>query len=317
MKKNLIKGFFLITSLFLILTSAQAKQLHFSKQESATSFQLNYRWTDYLNNEQSISFSLTKAAIFDHFRDFKAYKAKHAEKSIYRIMKKNLAKKPLEDVQIFFEQKNERVNIKITGRNLDRIQQARVAIKKLEQQATEQYFKENFYHQFINYEQIKGIKPDHVRIANITVPEFKTFKPLILKKVSIQNIREVTNYVLGFVQSIPYSPLESRLTSSGAGFNPPLKLLWENQGDCDSKVTLVAAMLRSLMPRIKMILVYIDQHAFIGIAVPPVGDELTISHQNITYVLAEPTGPGILGLGKLAPDSEQAILNGHYSTELY
>ena len=317
MRRRLSTYFFLIAGLFSILSNANAKQLHFSKVMQETGYQFNYQWTDYLNNEQTITFSLSKQILFDHFRNFKAYKPVHAKKSIYRKIKKALVKKPLKDVQIAFIQKNKQLNIRITGKNPQKIQQAQNVIQQLEQKATAEYFKENFYHTFTNNEQVTGIKPDHVRIANTSVPDFKGIKPIILDEVSIQNIRKVTNYVLGFVQSIPYSPLESRVTSSGAGFNPPLKLLWENQGDCDSKVTLTAAMLRSLMPRIEMVLVFIDQHAFIGIAVPPIGDEMTISQNNITYVLAEPTGPAVLSLGSLAHDSEQAILNGHYSTEIY
>ena len=149
------------------------------------------------------------------------------------------------------------------------------------------------------------------------IADLKIIKPLILEKVSIKNIRKVTNYVLSFIQNIPYSPLDSRISSSGAGFNTPLKLLWENQGDCDSKVTLTASLLRALMPRISMVLVFIDQHAFIGIAIPPNGDEIAIIENGVTYVLAEPTGPALLPLGELAPSSEQAIYNGHYITQHY
>jgi hypothetical protein len=119
------------------------------------------------------------------------------------------------------------------------------------------------------------------------------------------------------VQSIPYSTLESRITSAGAGFNPPLKLLWENQGDCDSKVTLTAALLRSLMPRINIALIFIDNHALMGvnIAAEIGSEEMTIEHNGITYLLAEPTGPALLALGTISEDSQQAILQGQYTIE--
>lgn len=121
--------------------------------------------------------------------------------------------------------------------------------------------------------------------------------------------------MLSFVQNIPYSTLESRLTSSGAGFNPPAKLLWENQGDCDSKMALTATILRSLMPRIDMAMIYIDEHAFIGIAVPAEAGEVNIEHQEVSYLLADPTGPALYKLGSLAPESELAIDQGRYVVE--
>jgi hypothetical protein len=303
--------------LLAMFFNVQAKQLSFSKQEDGPNYHFSYQWQDYRHQKQSITFNLPKKALFDHFRNFKAYKPLPAQKYIYREVNKQLKAKPLEAVQVQFIQKKGLYNLRITGRNPEKIHQAKLAIKKLEAKAEKKYFTDNFYHLFTNHEQIEGIKPDHVRIGNNSVADFKGIKPLILEKVSIKNIRKATNYILGFVQNIPYSPLESRVTSSGAGFNPPLKLLWENQGDCDSKATLTAAMLRALMPRIEMVLVYIDQHAFIGIAVKPQADEITIMENNITYVLAEPTGPAVLGLGTLAPDSEQAILRGHYTTEVF
>jgi hypothetical protein len=119
------------------------------------------------------------------------------------------------------------------------------------------------------------------------------------------------------VQSIPYNKLQSRLTSSGAGFNPPLKLLWENQGDCDSKMTLTAALLRALMPRIKMMLIYIKEHAFIGINIPAKPGEMTIRHDNITYLLADPTGPALLPVGIVGAESELAIVQGQYSIQRF
>ena len=145
--------------------------------------------------------------------------------------------------------------------------------------------------------------------------DFKVLKPIILDKVSIENVRKVTDFVLSFVQSIPYSTLESRLTSSGAGFNPPAKLLWENQGDCDSKMTLTATILRALMPRIDMAMIYIDQHAFIGIAIPAEANEISIEYQGVNYLLAEPTGPALYKLGTLAPESELAINQERYVVE--
>ena len=164
-------------------------------------------------------------------------------------------------------------------------------VKKLEQQETQKYFKENYFQYFVDHNNQAGVKVNHIDIANDSVTDFKFLKNIILEKVSIKNIRKVTNYVLAFVQNIPYSPLESRISSSGAGFNPPAKIIWENQGDCDSKMTLTATLLRALMPRIDMAMIFIDQHAFIGIAIPPKAGEITVKDKGITYVLAEPTGP--------------------------
>jgi hypothetical protein len=294
---------------------AVAEQSHFSKLDNDDNYQFNYQWQDINAITQSITFPLAKSIIFGQFRNFKTYKIDVAQKFIKKHIKRRLRKNPFPDVRINFN--NQDNSIDITGKSELKISDAYTAISDMELEISEKYLKDNLYHRFTTHNQVNAIKPDHRRFANLSVEYLKPIKPVILEKVSIKNIREVTDFTLGFVQSIPYSTLESRITSAGAGFNPPLKLLWENQGDCDSKVTLTAALLRSLMPRINIALIFIDNHALIGVNVASeIGsEEMTIEHNGITYLLAEPTGPVLLTLGTISEDSQQAILQGQYTIE--
>ncbi|NQY88095.1 MAG: hypothetical protein HRT51_10180 [Colwellia sp.] len=300
---------------FLLISSVHAKQLIFTKQAQDNSYLFNYQWLDHDKVRQSINFSLTKPALFERFRMLKPYQGEFAQKTILRSIKKQLRQQPLTGAHAVFKQQQGKTVIEVKGLDDEKVAAAYKKIKALEQKVTEEYFKKNYYQRFTTHDQQTGIKVDHVNIAQKSVADFKVLKPIILDKISIKNIRKVTNFVLSFVQSIPYSTLESRLTSSGAGFNPPAKLLWENQGDCDSKMALTATILRALMPRIDMVMIYIDQHAFIGIAIPAKVDEISIEHQDINYLLAEPTGPALYKLGSLAPESELAINQGRYVVE--
>lgn len=295
----------------------QAKQLSFTKQVQENNYTFSYQWLDHNNIHQSISFNLTKSALFERFRMLKPYQGKFAQKSILRTVKKQLEQQPLIGAHVVFKQQQGKMVIQVKGLDDEKVATAYKKVKVIEQEVTKKYFKKNYYQLFTTHDQQAGIKVDHVNIAQDSVPDFKGLKPIILDKISIKNIRKVTNFVLGFVQSIPYLTLESRLTSSGAGFNPPAKLLWENQGDCDSKMALTATMLRTLMPRIDMAMIYIDQHAFIGIAIPAMADELSIEYQAVNYLLAEPTGPALYKLGSLAPASELAINQGRYVVEKF
>ncbi|PKI13279.1 hypothetical protein CXF71_20515 [Colwellia sp. 12G3] len=301
----------------MFLAKAQAQQLSFSKTQVEQGYSFQYQWLDHTKTEQAISFTLNNEGLFERFRNFKTYQNSYAQKTILRRIKKKMQRNPIPGVQIFYRQQHDNFLIEAKGLNKEKVEKAYQALTRLESEVTQTYLEETYYQAFTNHEQINGIKVDHVSIANNSVADLKTLKPLILDHVSIQNIRKVTNYVLSFVQSIPYSTLESRITSSGAGFNPPLQVLWENQGDCDSKMTLTAALLRALMPRIDMALIYIDGHAFIGIDIPGEPGEISIEHNDVTYLLAEPTGPALLPLGTLAPESELAINQGHYIAQDY
>jgi len=294
-----------------------ATQLSFSKKTIDEKVQFNYQWLDQAQQTQSLSFSIDKVHIFDRFRNFRNYKAIHAKKYIDQNIRKKLKRNPIANVKVAFIRSGRNIQIELKGQDQTAIAQAHQTIAKLQQELMQEHLARSFYTQFISYDNSYAIKPDHVRFAQESVSDFKALKTHILNSVSIQNIRQVSDYVLGFVQSIPYSTLESRVTSTGAGFNPPLQTLWQNQGDCDSKVTLTAAILRALMPRIKMMLVFIDNHALIAINIPAKDNELTITVDGLDYILAEPTGPAMMSVGELSADSEFAIRNGRYYAEAF
>ena len=313
-----VKAIIILLYLSLLLAgSTEAKQVSFTKKPQDDNFIFKYQWLDHDNQPQSMNFALTKPALFERFRMLKSYQSEFAQKTIMRTVKKQLRKKPLKGAQAFFVQENGQMVVQVKGQKDENVALAYQEVKEIEQEAIAQYFKKNYFQLFSTHEQRSGVKVNHTSIANDSVADFKVLKPIILEKVSIKNIRKVTNFVLSFVQSIPYSTLESRITSSGAGFNPPAKLLWENQGDCDSKMTLTATILRALMPRIDMAMIYIDKHAFIGIAIPADAGEMTIEHQGVNYLLGEPTGPALYKLGRLAPESELAVNQGAYVAEAF
>ena len=308
---------YVICVALLLVFPVSSQQFKFSKIEQESGYQFNYQWQDQKGEKQSISFVLTKEALFNKFRNFKAYRPQFAEAYAAKKIKQAITEKPIPEVQVDFIKRQGKISLNIKGQDEVAVAKAYRQINQLQERFSRQYLKESYYQRFITHDNFQGIKPNHILIAQDSVIDLKPLREPILNTVSIKNIRKVTDYTLGFVQSIPYSKLESRATSLGAGFNTPLKVLWENQGDCDSKVTLTGAILRALMPRVKIIFVFIDQHALIGIDVPARADETSIDFEGSSYLLAEPTGPAKLLLGKLAPDSELAINNRQYSVEKF
>ncbi|MDP5040425.1 MAG: hypothetical protein NWQ26_06095, partial [Paraglaciecola sp.] len=127
--------------------------------------------------------------------------------------------------------------------------------------------------------------------------------------------RIYVNLLLSWVQSIPYNELEDRMSSNGAGFLPPLALIRENIGDCDSKSVLTAGLIRSLLPEIKLVMVYLPQHALLGISLPHRSNEQTFNFGGSDYLLMEPTGPALMPLGTVAASSERAINSRLFSYE--
>ena len=305
-----------IAAIILLLSSSvTAQQMSFLKKENNEQVTFFYQWSDLQKQSRTFSFSLDKALVFEKYRGFRQYKPELTQQYVNRAIVKHIRKNPLPNVDLSVRKQGNQYQLQLRSNNNDALNNAQIKLRELEQQFSAQYLQKNYYHFFQTPDGETAIKPNHVRIALESAEDLKPLKHIVLDSVSIKNIRKVTNYVLGFVQSIPYETLENRVTSSGAGFNPPLKLLWENKGDCDSKVTLTAALLRMLMPRIRIALIFIDGHALIGLGMPAINGEFSIVHDNISFVLAEPTGPTLLPLGKVANDSEQAILSGYYVVE--
>ncbi|WP_223270348.1 hypothetical protein [Colwellia sp. C1TZA3] len=311
---------FLSTVVILILcfpAITLAKQLGFNKTTTDEHIQFNYQWLDQAQQPQSLNFAIDKMHLFDRFRNFKSYKANHAKKYLDQQIRKQLTQNPIADVKISFVGRDNNLQIKLTGENQTALDQAYETIAQLEKDLMNEHLTRNYYTQFTAYDNSLAIKPDHVRFAQESFADFSILKDLILARVGEESVRKVSDYVLGFIQSIPYARLESRVTSTGAGFNPPLQILWQNQGDCDSKVTLTAAIFRALMPRMKMMLVFIDNHALLAINIPSEGNELTITIGGLDYILAEPTGPAMMRIGELSASAEFAIRNGRYYAEAF
>ena len=294
---------------------SHAEQLNFSKKHTDDMISLSFSWQDLQKQQQALSFVERSESFFKPFRNFRAYNPESAQNSIIKKTLKAWRDEPIPGVNLSISREQGGMSLNLSSRDEEALAQANNQLTKLSKDVQNQYLADRFYHIFTRFDGKRGIKPDHVKIANQSVPLLKALRPIILETVELRNIRLVTDYTLNFIQSIPYSPLASRQTSAGAGFVPPMQLLYQNQGDCDSKVTLTSALLRSLMPRIEMIMVFIDGHALMGINAPIEAGDKTIRHNGITYVLGEPTGPAMYPLGKIAVSSEQAINAGLYTVE--
>ena len=314
---------FLILLLYSItlLPPASAEQLQYSRVLSDEHYQFQYQWLDYQQKKQSLAFTLPADILYNSFRSFKAYRSSIASKVVMRNVQRILNQTPIEGVNVQFLTMglahNAHTNIKITGSDHITVKKAHAQVRILQQQEINRYYRKHYYQPFTDHHNNAAIKVDHGRVAQASVEAFKPISKEILEQVKVKDVRLVTNFILGFMQSIPYSTLESKASSSGAGFNPPMKLLYENQGDCDSKMALTVALLKATMPNINIIMVYIEEHVFIGINTNALAGDKTLEHNNRLYVLADPTGPSTMKLGGISPDAEMAINQSAYVVERY
>jgi hypothetical protein len=78
----------------------------------------------------------------------------------------------------------------------------------------------------------------------------------------------------------------------------------------------MAGLIRSLLPEVKMAMIYLPGHALLGIVLPFRTTEKTIEIDGSNYLLLEPTGPAKIPLGEIASRSASDIAGGMHSYEI-
>lgn len=123
--------------------------------------------------------------------------------------------------------------------------------------------------------------------------------------------KELLEAVYSFVQSIPYRqtpPVESgRYT---AGVSVPLRVLADDQADCDSKAVLFAALWLNLCNH-RTILIRVPEHMLVGVAVPfPEG--ATVDIGSTRYLLLELSCPLAEAPGVISQYSADSLSSQRY-----
>ena len=154
-----------------------------------------------------------------------------------------------------------------------------------------------------------AIKQDHVRIALESRAELAPLAEQLKQEGATETEarQKTVAHMLDFIQAIPYQLLDSQSGRSGKGFLSPRQVLEQNRGDCDSKVTLMAAMLAQLFPELKQVMVFAPGHALLGVALPAKPGDETLMWEGESYLLLEPTGPGQFAMGQIASTSKTLI----------
>ena len=121
--------------------------------------------------------------------------------------------------------------------------------------------------------------------------------------------------MLSFIQEIQYGipPLEEEHKII-LGFWPPLKVLVNNFGDCDSKGVAFAAMWMNYK-KYPLLLIIVPEHLFVGLAVPSLGREGTVIN-GLRYTFCEVTGKKKMPPGLISPYSRWYLESGHFRYEI-
>jgi hypothetical protein len=285
-----------------------AAQKLFERRYLGQEVLLHYRWQDALQDAYELVFRLDMEAAALGNREFQPFDNEAANTFALEAVKKYAVKHSQGAKRIEIQKDVRGFRVVYHGMNQAEHQAHEQAIEEVQEQAFDRYLKQAFYMRYADY-----VMPDHRNIARRYVRAMQPIATKVREQTRGMNRRQVVNYLLGFLQTIPYDELRDRTTSNGAGFQTPYGLFINNRGDCDTKSVALAAILRKLYPRQRLVIVYVPDHAFVGIHAQPGARDVALQLGGQPFVLADPTGPAIVPLGQVETTSAKYLQQGRYS----
>lgn len=302
-----------LLSLLLLLGvlsfTSVAQQLSFKRYAGHYS----YLWQDQQGNQQALEFSLLN---YPHkLTKFIQFRPEQAQQYVQNQLKPQLKQIDPRQARVQLNQNRGELSVQLQGNDPKLIKQLAEQLNQQIDQHYQGYLSQHYFVEHRGVDGVLGIMPDHNRFAKESAEYLFSWLNASLQALADKQSdpRAVTNYLLGFVQSIPYHALRSKDQLRGAGYLTPIQVLRNNIGDCDSKTTLIASALKTLFPRMQLAIVYVPNHALLALRLPAQNNDHTINIMGANWVVAEPTGPALYPLGKAAPSSLQFIRSGMFT----
>jgi len=286
---------------------SQAQQTNFSKANRSHNTEFTYSWR-HQSKEYQLNFAIDTAILYAMPPSPPNYTQKVFQDNVYRKVMSAASKIDASLAKIDIKKNHTGLSFNVSSRYPKQAQLILDKLKAVHDQAQDQYWRDNFFVKYNAPTGAEGIRHDH---AKYTLLSSSSLSPIVKAITSLQSnptdSREFIQIALGWIQSIPYNRLEDRLSSNGAGFVSPRDLLIQNQGDCDSKSTLMAALIKAYNQSIDVQMVFLPEHALLAVNVNALSDEMTLRYMGDEYVLLEPTGPAQLSIGKVADTTKLSL----------
>ena len=299
--------------LLLLIPWSQAAPLRLTLQQQNDGLQFDYRFLiDGI--PQQLSFTLADSALNNTLRQFKPFKPALFRQYLWRDIQRHVAQYPGASVQRLPRKDSLEYRLKTSDPAL--LQQLQTELANLQQEKTAEFLQREFYryHRLPDGRQV--IIPDHARLMQESLPMLLPVANALHNNVVQLTSRQAVNYISQWIQQIPYQDLSDRLQSSGASYSTPLRVLRENRADCDSKAVLLAALIRMLLPDMRLAIVYLPDHAVLALRLTPQADDSKVSIAGVDYILVDATGPALLPVGRLSDRYKIYTQSGGFSYQL-
>lgn len=291
---------------FFNLNETQDGQLAFS-----------YQWRDFNDSQQSFDFQVDKTEFLQPLKRYRGFNLERSQRELTHQLNRYIRQQQWQGIQARLTPRQQSVEL-VTANSRTQEKQAQLneykrRLREYYNERWNDYLEANFYRQLTLPPGEQGIIPDHAAIASEMTAVLRPLIQAIGEQLGNNTQRNYINYIASFIQQIPYNDLNSKLDSRGDGFVPPNQLLYYNQGDCDSKVTLMSSVIKEIIVTPKMAIIYLPNHAVFGISISSRSDDISVKHNGVNYILVDVTGPAAMPLGQVGEETEFQVNTEQYT----
>ena len=310
--KTLFQGMLLL-SMLLCACNVQAAPLRLTKTTDAGQVQFSYHF-DVQGQSQQLSFTLQQQALNDTLRDFRPFSRRQLQQNLWRDLQQHIASYPQARLQRHPDKRQ--LKFKLVTQDTALRLQLDAELQQLLLDRRQFYLQQQYYTELEQPTGERVIVPDHARLMQASLNALLPVATAWHSKLVNLPTRVSLQMLTSWVQQLPYQDLSDRRHADGNDFSPPLKLLRQNRGDCDSKAILLAALLRLLVPEMRLAMIYLPGHAILAVQLSPSDTDKTVTLEGRPYILVDATGPAELAPGELAEKYEIFTQNGSFSYQL-
>lgn len=299
---------------FLLLPSLLAADtLRFSLQQDNGQAHFNYHFR-VAGQAQQLNFSIAQPTLSNHFRQFRRFQTSVMQQYLWRDLQMHMAKYP--NARLIRQPDKNALSYQIASADNTLLPQLQQELSQLTTERSQFYLQQAYYYQLSLPWSGPVIVPDHQRLMQDSLKDLLPVAKALHDKLVNTASRDTVAYISSWLQQLPYQDLSDRRNSTGNTFSPPLRVLQENRGDCDSKTVLLAALIRMLLPDVKLAIVYLPQHAMLAVQLPVTGTDDKATIEGKEYLLVDPTGPALLAPGKISQNYIMYTRSGQFGYRL-
>ena len=274
--------------------AANAKQLRYDMEETGSEVQLSWTWKAPSGGKDRVQVSLSAAEV----EADKSIKRKIQLKDMHEAMAKAARKSGKSRPRVKLTAKATANGVQLGASGKRSAAKAAMADAQVAmEQAKNKWMKDNQVFEISD----GRLSYDHALIAGERADAVAPLAAAL--REGTKSDREFVQRALAFSQAIPY---QTNKRGTDTGLQRPLALLARNKGDCDGKSTLFLALVHAELPKVPVAIIYVPGHALTGVGLPAKDGDRTFKHDGVTYVYAEPVGPGAFPLGETAPPNKRA-----------